>query len=72
MFGEKLFSFLIYLSFLLIQVSICDINTDAGEELLHQLSKSGKDRVIFCACDVTDYPQFEGNIVFFIKFSNGF
>ncbi|KAJ3662599.1 hypothetical protein Zmor_006940 [Zophobas morio] len=41
------------------KVSICDINTDAGEDLLHQLSKTAKDRVIFCPCDVTDYPQFE-------------
>ncbi|XP_060535639.1 15-hydroxyprostaglandin dehydrogenase [NAD(+)]-like [Cylas formicarius] len=41
------------------KVSICDINSDAGEELLHQLSKAGKERAIFCACDVTDYLQFE-------------
>ncbi|XP_030750887.1 15-hydroxyprostaglandin dehydrogenase [NAD(+)]-like [Sitophilus oryzae] len=41
------------------KVAICDINTDAGEELLHQLSKNGKDRVIFVPCDVTDYLQFE-------------
>ncbi|XP_045464633.1 15-hydroxyprostaglandin dehydrogenase [NAD(+)]-like [Harmonia axyridis] len=41
------------------KVSICDINTDEGEELLHQLSKIARDRVIFCPCDVTDYPQFE-------------
>lgn len=42
------------------KVSICDIKTDAGEELCQQLSKQSKDRVIFCVCDVTDYPQFEG------------
>lgn len=41
------------------KVSICDIDIDAAEELLHQLTKLGKDKVIFCPCDVTDYPQFE-------------
>lgn len=41
-------------------MSICDINAEAGEDLLHQLSKNVKDRVIFIPCDVTDYMQFEG------------
>ncbi|KAK7790305.1 hypothetical protein R5R35_007895 [Gryllus longicercus] len=42
------------------KVSVCDINTDVGETLVQQLSeKYGKDRVIFCNCDVTDYPQYE-------------
>ncbi|CAG2066239.1 unnamed protein product, partial [Timema podura] len=42
-------------------VSVCDINQDDGEQLVKQLSaKYGKDRVIFCHCDVTDYPQYEG------------
>ncbi|KAG8222446.1 hypothetical protein J437_LFUL002181 [Ladona fulva] len=42
------------------KVSICDINADAGEEVVQQLSaKYGKDNVIFCLCDVTDYPQYE-------------
>lgn len=50
------------------EVSICDINTDAGEDLLHQLSKTAKDRVIFCPCDVTDYPQFEGSGFLFAVF----
>ncbi|XP_018325935.1 15-hydroxyprostaglandin dehydrogenase [NAD(+)]-like isoform X2 [Agrilus planipennis] len=27
--------------------------------MVHNLSKIAKDRVIFCPCDVTDYPQFE-------------
>ncbi|XP_017780808.1 PREDICTED: peroxisomal hydratase-dehydrogenase-epimerase-like [Nicrophorus vespilloides] len=40
-------------------ISICDINTEAGEDLLHVLAKQDRDRVIFCPCDVTDYPQFE-------------
>uniref|UniRef100_A0A7R9HAE6 15-hydroxyprostaglandin dehydrogenase [NAD(+)] n=2 Tax=Timema TaxID=61471 RepID=A0A7R9HAE6_TIMPO len=41
-------------------VSVCDINQDEGEQLVKQLSaKYGKDRVIFCHCDVTDYPQYE-------------
>ncbi|KAF3422201.1 hypothetical protein E2986_13499 [Frieseomelitta varia] len=42
-------------------VSICDINTVEGEKLAETLSTEyGKDRVIFCQCDVTDYSQFEG------------
>lgn len=41
-------------------MAICDINAEAGEDLLHQLSKNVKDRVIFIPCDVTDYMQFEG------------
>ena len=47
------------------QVSICDMNTEAGEQLAQQFSgKYGKDKVIFCQCDVTDYPQYEGNLLF--------
>ncbi|XP_011499188.1 PREDICTED: 15-hydroxyprostaglandin dehydrogenase [NAD(+)]-like [Ceratosolen solmsi marchali] len=42
------------------KVSICDINVEEGEKLYHSLaSRHGKDKVIFCKCDVTDYPQFE-------------
>ncbi|KAF5305617.1 hypothetical protein FQR65_LT07698 [Abscondita terminalis] len=41
------------------KVAICDINNEAGEDLLRTLSKHGRERVIFCPCDVTDYPQFE-------------
>ncbi|PSN33988.1 hypothetical protein C0J52_22502 [Blattella germanica] len=42
------------------KVSVCDMNTETGEQLVQQLSgKYGKDRVIFCQCDVTDYPQYE-------------
>ncbi|CAG9770992.1 unnamed protein product [Ceutorhynchus assimilis] len=41
------------------KIAICDINADAGEDLLHQLSKNVKDRVIYIPCDVTDYMQFE-------------
>ncbi|CAH0381508.1 unnamed protein product [Bemisia tabaci] len=41
------------------KVSICDVNDD-GEELADQLcQKYGRDRAIFCSCDVTDYPQIE-------------
>ncbi|XP_043785650.1 uncharacterized protein LOC122711179 isoform X3 [Apis laboriosa] len=41
-------------------VSICDINAEDGEKLAETLSTEyGKDRVIFCQCDVTDYAQFE-------------
>ncbi|XP_015110368.1 15-hydroxyprostaglandin dehydrogenase [NAD(+)] [Diachasma alloeum] len=42
------------------KVSICDINAEEGEKLANSLmTKHGKDKVIFCQCDVTDYPQFE-------------
>ncbi|KAJ1529780.1 hypothetical protein ONE63_006526 [Megalurothrips usitatus] len=42
------------------KVSICDLNMAEGEHAVKQLSvKYGKDRVLFCQCDVTDYPQFE-------------
>ncbi|XP_014232807.1 15-hydroxyprostaglandin dehydrogenase [NAD(+)]-like [Trichogramma pretiosum] len=42
------------------KVSICDINTEEGEKVFRSLaSRHGKDRVLFCPCDVTDYPQFE-------------
>ncbi|GLV42279.1 Photoreceptor dehydrogenase [Carabus blaptoides fortunei] len=42
------------------KVSICDINSDAGDEMIEQLgNKYGKDKVLFCPCDVTDYMQFE-------------
>lgn len=42
------------------QVAICDIDEENGEKLCKQLTtKYGKERVIFCECDVTDYPQFE-------------
>ncbi|CAL7943421.1 15-hydroxyprostaglandin dehydrogenase [NAD(+)] [Xylocopa sonorina] len=41
-------------------VSICDINAEEGEKLAETLSTQyGKNRVIFCQCDVTDYSQFE-------------
>lgn len=43
-------------------MSICDIDSDAGDEMVEQLIiKHGKDKVLYCQCDVTDYCQFEGN-----------
>ncbi|XP_051153105.1 15-hydroxyprostaglandin dehydrogenase [NAD(+)]-like [Leptopilina boulardi] len=42
------------------KVSICDINNEAGEELVNTLAaKHGENRVMFSHCDVTDYSQFE-------------
>lgn len=42
------------------KVSICDLDSDAGENAADELgSKYGKERVLFCHCDVTDYIQFE-------------
>lgn len=44
-----------------LQVSVCDLDMAEGEHLVKQLSlKYGKDKILFCQCDVTDYPQFEG------------
>lgn len=51
------------------KISIFDLDSDAGElccaELQHQF---GKNRVIFCHCDVTDYSQFEGNSFFYVDY----
>ncbi|XP_015371683.1 PREDICTED: 15-hydroxyprostaglandin dehydrogenase [NAD(+)]-like, partial [Diuraphis noxia] len=42
------------------KVSICDINEDVGIKLADLLgAKFGNVKVIFCPCDVTDYPQFQ-------------
>ncbi|XP_074111320.1 15-hydroxyprostaglandin dehydrogenase [NAD(+)]-like isoform X1 [Cotesia typhae] len=42
------------------KVTICDINAEEGEKLANGLAlRHGKDRVLYCQCDVTDYPQFE-------------
>lgn len=42
-------------------MSICDLDSDAGEMTANELSNMfGKHRIIFCHCDVTDYSQFEG------------
>lgn len=50
------------------QVSICDINIEVGEELVNVLAaKHGKNRVMFSHCDVTDYSQFEGELLVLIN-----
>lgn len=42
------------------KVAICDVDEENGEKLSRQITgKYGKERAIFCECDVTDYPQFE-------------
>lgn len=41
-------------------MAICDLDEGKCASVCHQLvNKYGKDRAIFCECDVTDYPQFE-------------
>lgn len=41
-------------------MSICDLDSDAGENACEELGQTfGKERVFFCHCDVTDYVQFE-------------
>ncbi|XP_026317006.1 15-hydroxyprostaglandin dehydrogenase [NAD(+)]-like [Hyposmocoma kahamanoa] len=42
------------------KVSICDIDSDNGEQIADDLgAKYGRKNVLFCQCDVTDYPQYE-------------
>lgn len=42
------------------KVSICDLDSDAGEHTADELGQTfGKERVLFCHCDVTDYSQYE-------------
>ncbi|CAD7088373.1 unnamed protein product [Hermetia illucens] len=41
-------------------ISICDLDSDAGENACDELGKAfGKEKVLFCHCDVTDYVQYE-------------
>lgn len=48
-------------------MSICDIDSEVGEQVADELAaKYGKKSVLFCQCDVTDYPQFEGKAEIFI------
>lgn len=43
------------------QISLFDLDSDAGELCCVELQQQfGKNRAIFCHCDVTDYSQFEG------------
>ncbi|KAG8309973.1 hypothetical protein J6590_072741 [Homalodisca vitripennis] len=43
------------------EVSLCDLNSEVGEKLAEQFcTKYGQGKALFCQCDVTDYPQFEG------------
>lgn len=43
------------------KVSICDLDSDAGELTSDELSKRfGADKVLFCHCDVTEGTEFEG------------
>ncbi|XP_075978939.1 15-hydroxyprostaglandin dehydrogenase [NAD(+)]-like [Anticarsia gemmatalis] len=42
------------------KVSICDIDAEIGEQITDELgAKYGRKNVLFCRCDVTDYPQYE-------------
>lgn len=64
--AKVIFYFKIYLNQslrivrLFVQVSICDLDSDAGENAAEELGERyGKDRVLFFHCDVTDYVQYE-------------
>lgn len=51
-----------------LKVSVCDLDMAEGEHMVRQLSvKYGKDKILFCQCDVTDYPQFEGITLFLMS-----
>ncbi|XP_059491063.1 15-hydroxyprostaglandin dehydrogenase [NAD(+)]-like [Neocloeon triangulifer] len=41
------------------KVSICDVNSSNGDTLAQELGQKFNKSVIFCPCDVTDYPQSE-------------
>lgn len=46
------------------KVSICDLDSDAGELTSNELSRRfGTDKVLFCHCDVTEGTEFEGESV---------
>lgn len=52
-------------SMVISQVSLCDIDSEIGEQVSDELgAKYGRKNVLFCQCDVTDYPQYEGNYVY--------
>lgn len=45
------------------KVSICDLDSDAGELTTDELSKRfGADSLLFCHCDVTEGTEFEGKV----------
>lgn len=53
------------------KVSICDVNSSTGDTLAQELGQKFNKSVIFCPCDVTDYPQSEGIFqidVFLVKY----
>ncbi|CAH2241449.1 jg15646 [Pararge aegeria aegeria] len=53
------------------KVSLCDIESDIGEQVADELgSKYGRKNVLFCQCDVTDYPQYEEAFEMTIKVFN--
>jgi hypothetical protein len=47
-----------------LKVSICDVNSSTGDTLAQELGQKFNKSVIFCPCDVTDYPQSEGTLNF--------
>lgn len=49
--------------FLCNQVSMCDIDSELGEQMCDDLcAKYGRNGAVFNRLDVTDYPQFEGKL----------
>ncbi|VVD04923.1 unnamed protein product [Leptidea sinapis] len=53
------------------KVSLCDIDSEIGEHVADELGvKYGRKNVLFCQCDVTDYPQYEEAFEMTIKVFN--
>ncbi|CAG9561423.1 unnamed protein product [Danaus chrysippus] len=53
------------------KVSLCDIDSEIGEQVADELGvKYGRKNVLFCQCDVTDYPQYEEAFEMTIKVFN--
>lgn len=45
------------------KVAICDLDSDAGELTSDELSRRfGREKVLFCHCDVTEGSEFEGGL----------
>ena len=60
-FGESEYEFINRFVWLFLQISIFDLDSEAGKLSCRELQQQyGKNRVIFCHCDVTDFQQFEG------------
>lgn len=63
---EYIHKFNSYIYGFIFKVSICDVNSSSGDTLAQELGQKFNKSVIFCPCDVTDYPQSEGSTFMFL------